>query len=106
MISFFAIEGASWAATPKLPLNSGLATIIGARGSGKTALAALVVVGCGAVPLPLDRHKQSFLSRARDFLTDTTVEVSWASGESDRATVADAADQESFQIKHVQYPPE
>jgi hypothetical protein len=30
--------GAPWVATPSLPLNSGLITIIGARGSGKTAL--------------------------------------------------------------------
>ena len=35
VISTFAIEGASWAATPKLPLNPGLITIVGARGSGK-----------------------------------------------------------------------
>lgn len=103
MISTFAIEGASWAATPKLPLNPGLVTIIGARGSGKTALAELVVAGCDAVPLPLDRHKQSFLYRARDFLADATVEVNWASGESDKTTVVDATDEENFQIKRVQY---
>lgn len=103
VISTFAIEGASWAATPKLPLNPGLVTIIGARGSGKTALAELVVAGCDAVPLPLDRHKQSFLYRARDFLADAAVEVTWASGESDRATVADATNEVNFQIKRVQY---
>jgi hypothetical protein len=103
VISAFAIEGASWITTPKLPLNPGLITIIGARGSGKTALAELVVAGCDAVPLPLNRNRQSFLYRARDFLTDITVQVTWASGESDKRTIANATDDENFQIKRVQY---
>lgn len=103
VISTFEVDGASWATTPKLLFNSGLVTIIGARGSGKTALAELVVAGCDAVPLPLDRHKQSFLYRARDFLTDATVKVTWESDESDKRTIADATDDQNFQIKRVQY---
>lgn len=103
VISNFSIDNASWATTPSLPLNPGLITIIGARGSGKTALVELIVAGCDAVPLPLDRHRQSFLFRAQDFLTDTSVEVTWASGESDRRLVADATDAEQFQIMRAQY---
>ncbi|MDO8900815.1 MAG: AAA family ATPase, partial [Phenylobacterium sp.] len=103
VISDVLIKGASWTATPAVPLNPGLVTIIGARGSGKTALAELIVAGCDAVPLPLDRHKQSFLYRARDFLTDVSVDVNWASGETDEQTIADAVDGEEFQIKRVQY---
>lgn len=103
VISHFLIEGAAWATTSSLPLNPGLVTIIGARGSGKTALAELIVAGCDAVPLPLDFHKQSFLFRARDFLTEVNVNVMWASGESDKRSIADATDNENFQIRRVQY---
>lgn len=103
VISHFSTEGAAWASPRSLPLNPGLVTIIGARGSGKTALAELIVAGCDAVPLPLDAHKQSFLFRARDFLTEVNVEVMWASGESDKRSIADATDCENFQIRRAQY---
>ncbi len=56
VISHVRIEDADWAATPDIPLNSGLVAIIGARGSGKTALAALGT-GCG-------RKRQSILPGA------------------------------------------
>ena len=103
VITHFAIEGATWAATSTLPLNPGLVTIIGARGSGKTALAELIVAGCDAVPLPLDAHKQSFLFRAREFLAEVLVEVVWASGESDKRSLEDATDHQNFQIQRAQY---
>lgn len=103
VIAHFAIEGASWVATPSLPLNPGLITIIGARGSGKTALVELIIAGCDAVPLPLDAHKQSFLFRARDFLNEVTVEVTWASEEADKRLIEDATDHRSFQIRRAQY---
>lgn len=102
-ISRFSIEGATWAKTSSLPLNPGLVTIIGARGSGKTALAELIVAGCDAVPLPLKNHKQSFLYRAGDFLSGVIVEARWASGEADKRSIADATDDERFQIRRAQY---
>ena len=37
-IDAVAFDNASWMATPSVPLNSGLVAVIGARGSGKTAL--------------------------------------------------------------------
>lgn len=103
IISQFTLHGAAWCASPSLPINPGLVTIIGARGSGKTALAELIVAGCDAVPLPLDAHKQSFLYRAKDLLNSAEVEVAWAGGESDKRTVADATSDNDFQIKRVQY---
>ncbi|WP_206610339.1 TrlF family AAA-like ATPase [Croceibacterium ferulae] len=102
VISHFSIEGATWARTPSLRLNPGLVTIIGARGSGKTALAELIIAGCDAVPLPLEEHKQSFLYRARDLLTGVVVKAVWASGEFDKRLLADATS-ESFQIRRAQY---
>ncbi len=103
VISHFSIEGAPWVKTPSLLLNSGLITIIGARGSGKTALVELIVAGCDTTPLPLDAYKQSFLFRARDLLTGVVVKTSWASGEADNRSLADATDGDDFQIKRAQY---
>lgn len=102
-LSRFSIEGATWAKTPSLPLNPGLVTIIGARGSGKTALAELIVAGCDAVPLPLEDHKQSFLYRAGDLLPGVVVEALWASGEHDKQSIAEATDEDSFHVTRVQY---
>jgi len=103
IISHFEMTGATWATPSSLPLNPGLITIIGARGSGKTALAELIVASCDAVPLPLDEHKQSFLYRARDLLTGVIVESRWASGEFDKRSIDDATDGENFQIRRAQY---
>jgi hypothetical protein len=103
VISHLTIEGAAWVKTPSLPLNPGLITIIGPRGSGKTALVELIVAGCDAVPLPLDRHKQSFLFRARDLLTGVVVKTVWASDEADERTLAEATEDDDFQIKRAQY---
>ena len=43
------ITDAPWAVTPTVPLNSGLVAIVGARGSGKTALADVIAAGCDAI---------------------------------------------------------
>lgn len=44
------IKDAAWAATCSIPLNTGLVAVIGARGSGKTALADMIAAGCDAAP--------------------------------------------------------
>lgn len=74
------ITGAStWAMTPVVPLNAGLVAIIGARGSGKTALADIIAAGCDghADHIP----EQAFLVRAQEHLTDSSVELHWKTGE-------------------------
>jgi energy-coupling factor transporter ATP-binding protein EcfA2 len=78
VISAVAVTDASWAKTPRLELNPGLVVIIGARGSGKTALADIIAVGCDA--LPADENKQSFLYRARDYLEGASVRIDWQEG--------------------------
>jgi hypothetical protein len=45
VIAGSAIGDASWAKTPDLAFNPGLVAIIGARGSGKTALADIIAAG-------------------------------------------------------------
>lgn len=69
------IEAAHWAMTPALRLNSGLIAVIGARGSGKTALVDMIAAGCDSYVLSSDRP--SFLSRAVEHLTGSKVSLKW-----------------------------
>jgi hypothetical protein len=70
---------APWAQTPYLALNPGLVAIIGARGSGKTALAEVIAAGCDAIP---ERsNKQSFLARASALLEGASVQLDWGAAE-------------------------
>lgn len=80
VISRIEITGAPWALTPELDLNPGLVAIIGARGSGKTALADIIAVGCDAFPDTF--NGQSFLSRANadNYLLGAKVSIGWQDG--------------------------
>lgn len=79
VISSLHIQDASWATTPELALNPGLVAIIGARGSGKTALADMIALACDAMPFPLS--KASFLHRAEEFLIGSSVSIEWQTGD-------------------------
>ncbi len=72
------VEGAAWAKTPTLRLNPGLVAVIGARGSGKTALADMIAAGCDSYEESEDRP--SFLARAREHLSGSRVSLRWLSG--------------------------
>lgn len=84
VISHIKIENADWAATPDIPLNSGLVAIIGARGSGKTALADMIAAGCDAISLSGgdadESISPSFLARARRLIGDATTTLTWGGG--------------------------
>ena len=84
-ISTLSVENAHWMGTPGIPFNSGLVTVIGARGSGKTALAEMVAAGCDTIPNAVwdadDSQRSSFLARAREHLGDGTVRLNWGGGE-------------------------
>lgn len=86
VISKIDIEGASWAATKSIPLNPGLVAIIGARGSGKTALADMIAAGCEAITENAWGEDQnvspSFLVRARPLVGDSKVGLQWGGGNS------------------------
>ncbi|MEX2452230.1 MAG: AAA family ATPase [Rhodospirillales bacterium] len=88
LIRSIEITDAPWAATPRIGFNPGLVAIIGARGSGKTALADILAVACDAMPEPSDVFaperlpRASFLERARDLLGGAEVAMSWQAGES------------------------
>jgi len=92
VISHVQIEDANWASTPDIPLNPGLVAIIGARGSGKTALADVIAAGCDAIT-PAgwgadETISPSFLARARKLIGNATVTLTWGGG----ATVTRALD--------------
>lgn len=86
VVDSVSIRNASWVKSPAIPLNPGLVAIIGARGSGKTALVDMIAAGCDAVnPLQstkMDGMSSSFLVRARSILKDETVEIIWGTGKS------------------------
>lgn len=79
VITRVTIHDAAWAATPSLELNPGLIAIIGARGSGKTALADAIAAGCDAASEHLS--SASFLVRAADLLEGVSVRLEWGTGE-------------------------
>ena len=74
-----------WMQTPCLPLNPGLVAIIGARGSGKTALADLIAAGSDSIPEEAWTKEEwanpSFLVRARLLIGDGKVKLTWAAGD-------------------------
>ena len=84
VISHVRIANGIWATTPEIPLNSGLVAIIGARGSGKTALADVIAAGCDAIsPLAWRANENispSFLARARSLLGDGSATLTWGGG--------------------------
>ncbi len=92
VISHVRIDNADWAITPEIALNPGLVAIIGARGSGKTALADVIAAGCDAItPAGWEADESispSFLARARRLIGDATTTLSWGGG----ATVTRALD--------------
>ena len=85
VISDIEISNAPWLQTPVIPLNAGLVTIIGARGSGKTALADMIAAGCDSISEEAwardEATNPSFLVRARSLLGDGRVKVTWAAGD-------------------------
>lgn len=72
------LRNAPWFTPSEFTFNDGLVTIIGARGSGKTALADLIALAADA--RDLEASSASFLQRAEELLTDVEVELEWADG--------------------------
>lgn len=86
-ITRLTVPKSDWFATSDLPINPGLVAIIGARGSGKTALADIVAAAAGSCGPFEDDH--TFLRRAQDLLGEnrTTASVTWNDGVETHATL-------------------
>lgn len=68
-----------WLAASEIRLNDGLVTIIGAKGSGKTALADLIAHAADAAGEA--RGPASFVVKAEDLLDGLEVELEWGDGQ-------------------------
>ncbi len=75
-----------WFNEVKIPLNTGLVSIIGQKGSGKSALAELVAYAAGSW---LTDKPGSFLKRAGEHLQDLRVKLNWADGEVSKVRIGD-----------------
>jgi hypothetical protein len=69
-----------------IPLNSGMVTIIGLKGSGKTAFADFLAFACGQ---PID-PENSFISRAGEHISALQMLLQWTDGSAEAASVPDS----------------
>lgn len=107
VIAQIEILNSPWATTPVIPLNPGLVAIIGARGSGKTALADMIAAGCDSITDESwnadEWANPSFLVRARPLIGDGKVKVSWAAGEPSVRSLNGADANGPFAYQRVRY---
>lgn len=84
LIDQIELTGAPWAKTPRIAFNQGLVAVIGARGSGKTALADMIALVCDAFREPNaeegSKPSPSFLNRASDLLGEGCITATWRAG--------------------------
>ena len=95
------VTNAPWMQPAALPLNAGLVAIIGARGSGKTALADLLATGGYAISE--HRSKDSFIQRAKRFLTDVKARLIWEAGDPTENDLAGVEIEELLDTPRIQY---
>lgn len=75
-----------WFDDVEIPLNAGLVSIVGQKGSGKSALAELIAYATGSW---VSNEPGSFLKRAGEHLEDLRVELKWANGRASLARIGD-----------------
>ena len=75
-----------WFDDAELPLNAGLVSIIGQKGSGKSALAELIAYASGSWA---NNEPSSFLERAGIHLKDLQIKLCWADGAISNVTLGD-----------------
>lgn len=107
VISEVQVLDTPWMTTPIIPLNPGLVAIIGARGSGKTALADMIAAGCDSISDEAWKAEKwanpSFLVRARSLVGQGKVKVSWAAGEPSTRALDGSDANGPFSYERVRY---
>ena len=87
--------------------NPGLVAIIGARGSGKTALADMIAAGCDSISPEAwnadEWANPSFLVRARPLVGDGKVTVNWAVGDPESRALDGSDANGPFAYERVRY---
>lgn len=99
VIQEISVSGAPWFSNGIVPLSPGLVAIIGARGSGKTALADLIAAGAGAASD--DATDKTFLQRAARHVKGASVDLDWADGRTSSAALPPVTDPD--ELPAVQY---
>lgn len=100
-IKSLSVTGAPWLQKSTIQLNAGLVAVVGARGSGKTALADLVAAGGLALSPHLNR--ESFVFRAKEHLGTCKAELAWENGEFTSNEVSHVDMEDLLDIPHIQY---
>ena len=75
-----------WFEDVEIPLNASLVSIVGQKGSGKSALAELVAYAAGSW---VSDEPGSFIKRAGEHLKDLRVKLNWADGRVSLARIGD-----------------
>lgn len=101
VIESVSVTNAPWIVNGDVALNAGLVAVIGARGSGKTALADLIAAG--GLALSPHLNDRSFIQRAKQHLGDSEAELLWASGETTKNQLAHCDMDEYLATSYVQY---
>ena len=100
-INSVSVTNAPWIANGAIQLNAGLVAVIGARGSGKTALADLIAAGGLAISPHL--NERSFILRAKQYLCNSKAKLRWASGETTGNELGQTDTDDFLDSPHVQY---
>lgn len=87
------VTQAPWLKTTPVPLNGGLVGIIGARGSGKTALAD--IIAAGGFSCASHMNDRSFIRRAKKYLLNAQAQLTWEDGDP-TASELSAAEYDDF----------
>lgn len=100
-IKSLTVTNAPWITNDAVELNAGLVAVIGARGSGKTALADLIAAG--GLALSPHLNERSFILRAKQHLSGSKAELKWASGETTGNELNQTALEDLLASPYVQY---
>ena len=100
-ISTVSVSNALWINPSKIQLNPGLVCIIGARGSGKTALADMIAAGASATASRF--NNQSFLDRATNFLKNSESSLNWCDGDTTSCNLGSIDIRDGWNEVKVQY---
>ena len=95
------VNGAPWFSPGTVPLNPGLVGIIGARGSGKTALADMIAAG--GYSLSGQMNERSFVRRANKYFSDESAELVWGDSEKTLNHLRNVDFEDILADPHVQY---
>jgi hypothetical protein len=79
-------KASGWFEEREMPLNSGLVSIIGQKGSGKSALAEIAAYSAGSWDTT---EAGSFLNRAGDLVNDLIVTLTWFDGRTTKWRLGD-----------------